>query len=118
MNSHWRHEFLVFRVGHGEEELNLYFERHLFEDAENWKDMAVFAWNLFQGDALDILTFREPGCEEDVETKSFTKAGECRGCLPPESNTSFNRKKFSKSISGRHSHSRISLKSWTVCHTK
>ena len=118
MNGHWRHEFLVFRVDRGEEGLYLYFERHLFEDDETWKDMAVFAWNLFQGDALDLLTFHEPGCEEDVETKSFAKASECRGCLPPESKTSFNRKKFSKSISGRHSHSRISLRSWTVCHTK
>ena len=78
MNGHWRHEFLVFSVDHEEEGLYLYFERELFEGGETWKDMAVFAWNLFQGEALDILTFCEPGCEKDVETKSFAKAGEGR----------------------------------------
>ena len=87
MDGHWLHELLVFTVDHGEEELYLYFERHLFDDAESWQDMAVFALTLFQGKALDILTFREPGCEEDLETKSFTKAGECRGCLPRTSFT-------------------------------
>ena len=79
MNGHWRHEFLVFSIDLEEEGLYyLYFERHLFEDVESWKDMVVFAWELFQGDALDILTFYEPGCEKDVETKTFAKAGECR----------------------------------------
>lgn len=77
MNGRWRHEFLVFRLDHGEDGLYLYFERHLNDDG-SWKDMAVFAWYLFQGDSFNIHSFREPGCEEDVETKSFTKAGECR----------------------------------------
>ena len=93
MDGHWRHELLVFTIDHGEEGLYLHFERELFEPAESGKDMAIFAWKLFQGDALDILTFREPGCEEDVEKNSFAKASECPGCLPPESKTPFNRKK-------------------------
>lgn len=78
MDGHWRHEFLVFSVDHEEEGLHLYCERHLFEPDETWMDMAVFAWKLFQGDALDLLTFFEPGCEKDVETKSFAKTSKCR----------------------------------------
>ena len=77
MDGHWRHEFLVFTVDDGEQEL--YFERHVFEDTESWMGMFVFAWNLFQGDALDILTFREPECEEVIESKHFSKPSECRG---------------------------------------
>ena len=42
MNGHWRHEFLVFSLDHGEEGLYLYFERHLDDDG-SWKDMAAFA---------------------------------------------------------------------------
>ena len=79
--GHWRHELLVFSVDHEEGGIYLYFERELFEDDKTWKDMAVFASKLFQGDALDILTFYEPGCEKDVETKNFAKASECRSYL-------------------------------------
>jgi hypothetical protein len=39
MNGHWRHEFLLFTVDHGEEELYLYFERHMFDDVESNKVM-------------------------------------------------------------------------------
>ena len=88
MNGHWRHEFLLCSVDHEEEGIYLYCERQLFEADETWMDMAVFAWKLFQGDSLDLLTFYEPGSEKDVEIKSFAKASECRWCLPPESKTS------------------------------
>jgi hypothetical protein len=72
-----RHEFLVLSVDNEEEGLYLCFERRQKKDVKSWEDRAVFAWNLFQAEALDILTFHEPGSEMDVEIKNFAKASEC-----------------------------------------
>jgi len=75
--DHWRHEFLVFTVAHEGRELHLYFERELDEDVEGVTGKAAFARRFFRGKAYDNLEFHEAGCEKDVETKAWTKAGEC-----------------------------------------
>ena len=52
-------------VDHGEE----HFTPILNVTCICWKDTAVFAWNLFH--ALDLLTFYEPGCGDQVFRQSW-----------------------------------------------